>query len=268
MPQEKVGLGERSVHGQVRKILWASEVSYATPHPSTSYHHRHVVSCKVLEQWSSPKHTIKFICLLFSEISLLTTVIQDIHIQLARVSLFSLIFEIHLIHSYEAMEYNLEWNFLQVRFKISSWLWRIWKLGFMLIALQSFNQQKGKLGNRLSFLNPKLMGEHQRYFLSLQHNLWTENHNQAIFVFTVIIINTIINTKKNNSSRFSAYSHLYWVTHELKRDPDRPHQCLCFSEPTFTGLISSFPGPRSPQWHFLAPRILCPSLCLAPLRNT
>ena len=157
MPQEKVGLGERSVHGRVRKILWASEVSYATPHPSTSYHRRHVVSCKVLEQWSSPKHTIKFTCLLFSEISLLTTVIPDIYVQLAHVSLFSLIFETHLIHSYEAMEYNLGWNFLQVRFKISSWPWRIWKLGFILIALQSFNQQKGKLRNRLSFLNPKLM---------------------------------------------------------------------------------------------------------------
>lgn len=157
MPQEKVGLGERSVHGRVRKILWASEVSYATPHPSTSCHQRHVVSCKVLDQWSSPKHTIKFTCLLFSEISLLTTVIQDIYVQLAHVSLFPLIFEIHLIHSYEAMEYNLGWNFLQVRFKISSWPWRIWKLGFILIALQSFNQQKGKLGNRLSFLNPKLM---------------------------------------------------------------------------------------------------------------
>ena len=127
------------------------------------------------------------------------------------------------------MEYNLGWNFLQVRFKISSWLWRVWKLGFILIALQSFNQQKGKLGNRLSFLNPKLMENIRDFFFSLQHNLWTENHNQAVFVFTVIIINT----KENNSSCFSAYSHLYWVTHELKRDPDRPHQCLVFLSPLF-----------------------------------
>ena len=142
------------------------------------------------------------------------------------------------------MEYNLGWNFLQVRFKISSWQWRIWKLGFILIALQSFNQQKGKLGNRLSFLNPKLMENIREIFFSLQHNLWTENHNQAMFVFTVIIINTIINTKKDNSSSFSAHSHLYWVTHELKRDPDCPHQCLCFSEPTLSQVSSHpFQGP-------------------------
>lgn len=64
MPQEKVGLGERSVSGQVRKSLWASKVSPAPPHPSTSYHHHHVGSCKVLEQRSSLKHTIKIICLL------------------------------------------------------------------------------------------------------------------------------------------------------------------------------------------------------------
>ena len=64
MPQEKAGLGERRVSGQVRKSLWASEVSQNTPHPSAPYHHHHVVSCKALEQWSSLKHTTKFICLL------------------------------------------------------------------------------------------------------------------------------------------------------------------------------------------------------------
>lgn len=44
---------------------------------------------------------------LFSETRLLATAIHDIHFQLMCVSSFSLIFETHLIHSYEAMEYNL-----------------------------------------------------------------------------------------------------------------------------------------------------------------